>query len=197
MNTKQVTQNVTMLNDNVYPILFGAYSISEVSSINGEDRTDRMLWNAEQAELHVVTDRQQPQYPKTYTIVSEAPVIVEDELRTKSFEDLYNSNPADDMYLQLPSRFPDRVSNLAAEITASANTPYEKVALLQNYLQTNFEYTNNPDLSRKVSGDFVEGFLFDIMEGYCDYFSTALVMMARSEGIPARWVKGYAPDNCP
>lgn len=195
VNTKQVTQNVTMLNDNVYPILFGAYSISEVSSINGEDRTERMLWNAEQAELHVVTDRQQPQYPKTYTIVSEAPVIVEDELRTKSFEDLYNSNSADDMYLQLPSRFPDRVSNLAAEITASANTPYEKVALLQNYLQTNFEYTNNPDLSRKVSSDFVEGFLFDIMEGYCDYFSTALVMMARSEGIPARWVKGYAPGQ--
>jgi hypothetical protein len=120
---------------------------------------------------------------------------VEDELRTKSFDDLYTSNPTDDMYLQLPSRFPDRVTDLAAEITASANTPYEKVALLQNYLQQNFDYTNNPDLSRKVSSDFVEGFLFDIREGYCDYFSTALVMMARSEGIPARWVKGYAPGQ--
>lgn len=195
VNTKQVTQKVTMLNDSVYPILFGAYSITEVSSVNGENESGRMLWNANQAELHIVTDRQQPQFPKTYTVVSEAPVIVEDELRTKTFDDLYGSNPADDMYLQMPSRFPDRVTELAAEITAAANTPYEKVALLQNYLQQNFNYTNNPDLSRKVSNDFVEGFLFDIREGYCDYFSTALVMMARSEGIPARWVKGYAPGQ--
>ncbi|MCM3171003.1 transglutaminaseTgpA domain-containing protein [Paenibacillus sp. MER 99-2] len=194
-NTKQVTQKVTMLNDTVYPIMFGAYSIAEVTSIDGQTESNRMLWNPEQAELLLTTNRQQPQYPKTYTVVSEAPVVVEDELRTKSFDDLYGSNPADDMYLQMPSRFPDRVTELANEITASANTPYEKVALLQNYLQTNFEYTNNPDLSRKVSSDFVEGFLFDVMEGYCDYFSTALVMMARSEGIPARWVKGYAPGQ--
>ncbi|WP_342552156.1 transglutaminase domain-containing protein [Paenibacillus sp. FSL R7-0652] len=195
VNTKQVTQKVTMLNDTVYPIMFGAYSISQVSSVNGEERASRMLWNAERAELHVVTTRQQPQYPKNYTLVSEVPIIVEDELRTKSSEALYSNNPAEDKYLQLPSRFPERVKDLASEITASAKTPYEKVALLQNYLQQNFNYTNNPDLSRKVSSDFVEGFLFDIREGYCDYFSTALVMMARSEGIPARWVKGYAPGQ--
>ena len=163
-----------MLNDSVYPILFGAYSITEVSSVNGENESGRMLWNANQAELHIVTDRQQPQFPKTYTVVSEAPVIVEDELRTKTFDDLYGSNPADDMYLQMPSRFPDRVTELAAEITASANTPYEKVALLQNYLQQNFSYTNNPDLSRKVSNDFVEGFLFDIREG------TVIISLRRS-----------------
>ncbi|MBR2563502.1 MAG: transglutaminase domain-containing protein [Paenibacillus sp.] len=195
VNTKKITQKVTMLNDTVYPILFGAYSISQISSVDGEERADRMLWNAERAELHVVTSRQQPQYPKSYAVVSEVPIIVEDELRTKSAEALYSNNPADDQYLQLPSRFPKRVEDLAAEITASAETPYEKVALLQNYLQQNFNYTNNPDLSRKVSNDFVEGFLFDIREGYCDYFSTALVMMARSEGIPARWVKGYAPGQ--
>lgn len=184
-----------MLNDTVYPILFGAYSISQVSLVNGEERADRMLWNTERAELHVVTSRQQPQYPKNYTVVSEVPIIVEDELRTKSADALYTSNPAEDKYLQLPSRFPERVKDLAAEVTASAKTPYEKVALLQDYLQQNFNYTNNPDLSRKVSNDFVEGFLFDIREGYCDYFSTALVMMARAEGIPARWVKGYAPGQ--
>lgn len=195
VNTKKVTQKVTMLNDTVYPILFGAYSISQVSSVNGEERVDRMFWNTERAELHVVTSRQQPQYPKNYTVVSEVPIIVEDELRTKSADALYTSNPAEDKYLQLPSRFPQRVQDLAAEVTASAKTPYEKVALLQNYLQENFNYTNNPDLSRKVSNDFVEGFLFDIREGYCDYFSTALVMMARAEGIPARWVKGYAPGQ--
>ena len=109
-----------MLNDTVYPILFGAYSISQVSSVNGEERVDRMLWNTERAELHVVTSRQQPQYPKNYTVVSEVPIIVEDELRTKSADALYTNNPAEDKYLQLPSRFPERVKDLAAEVTATA-----------------------------------------------------------------------------
>ncbi|WP_162866228.1 transglutaminase-like domain-containing protein, partial [Klebsiella pneumoniae] len=52
-----------------------------------------------------------------------------------------------------------------------------------------------PNLSLKQSADFVDSFLFEIQEGYCDYFSTALVMMARSLDIPARWVKGYAPGQ--
>lgn len=67
--------------------------------------------------------------------------------------------------------------------------------LLQQYLTSNFTYTNTPDLTRKKSDDFVDAFLFEIQEGYCDYFSTSLVMMTRSLDIPARWVKGYAPGR--
>jgi hypothetical protein len=35
-------------------------------------------------------------------------------------------------------------------------------------------------------------FLFELQEGYCDYFSTAMVVMARAAGLPARLVIGYA-----
>lgn len=133
-------------------------------------------------------------YPQTYELTSEVPVVPVQELSRQTFEQLY-AGQDNERYLQLPDNFPQRVSNLAGEITASAQTPYEKVALLQQYLQVTFPYTNQPDLTRKRSKDMVESFLFEIMEGYCDYYSTALVTMARSLDIPARWVKGYAPGE--
>ncbi len=40
--------------------------------------------------------------------------------------------------------------------------------------------------------DPVEYFLYDIRQGYCDYYATAMAVMLRSLGIPARVVSGYA-----
>ena len=193
-NTKQVTQSVTMLNDKVYPVLFGAYAINEVVSVDGESEANTLLWKSEQAELHWDGSRDTP-FPRTYTIQSEVPLIPVDTIKAKTYEELYGTDEINSDYLQIPNRFPERVTELAKEITATSEYPYEKVSLLQNYLTTNFSYTNNPDLSLKQSNDFVDGFLFEIKEGYCDYFSTSLVMMARSLDIPARWVKGYAPGQ--
>src|SRR5690606_35023126 len=62
---------------------------------------------------------------------------------------------------------------------------------IEAYLQTNFVYSNRPDLSKGRSEDFVDRFLFEIQEGYCDYYSTAMAVMVRSLGLPARWVKGF------
>ena len=70
-------------------------------------------------------------------------------------------------------------------------TPYEKVAAIETYLKNNYAYTNTPDETRGTSEDFVDRFLFEILEGYCDYFSTAMAVMVRTLDIPARWVKGY------
>lgn len=192
-STKEVTQIVTMLNDDVYPVLFGAYAIHEITSLDGEYE-DTLLWKKGQAELHWNGGRDIP-FPKRYTIHSEVPMIPVDVLSKKTYDELYGGVDLDSGYLQIPNRFPKRVSELAAQITEGSEHPYEKVGLLQNYLTTNFRYTNNPDLSLKQSDDFVDSFLFEIKEGYCDYFSTSLVMMARSLGIPARWVKGYAPGQ--
>ena len=40
--------------------------------------------------------------------------------------------------------------------------------------------------------DWVDYFLFDAQRGYCDDFASAMVVMLRAQGIPARWVQGYA-----
>ncbi|MDT3424901.1 transglutaminase-like putative cysteine protease [Paenibacillus forsythiae] len=194
IKTQELQYTVRMLSNNRYPVLFGAYSITRIDSINGEKEADGLSWRSPDAEL-LVNGADPGPYPKTYTLTSELPVVPVEELAAKTFTDLYNGKNIPEQYLQLPDNFPERVRNLAGEITAQAQTPYEKTMLLQQYLQQTFSYTNEPDLSRKQSRDFVESFLFEIKEGYCDYYSTALVTMARSLDIPARWVKGYAPGE--
>jgi transglutaminase-like putative cysteine protease len=189
--TETMEQTVTMLNDNVYPVLFGAFHITEIKQIDKAD-SGRILWEGSQSTLHWNSDSK---YPKMYTIVSELPIIPEDEIRGETFKDLYGNEKLDEDYLQIPKDFPKRTRDLAEQVTSTAQTPYEKIGLLQNYLINNFKYTNQPDLSKKNSGDFVDGFLFEVKEGYCDYFSTSMVMMARSLHIPARWVKGYVPGQ--
>ncbi|QWU17650.1 protein of unknown function [Paenibacillus sophorae] len=192
--TQELQYTVRMLSNNRYPVLFGAYSISRIDSINGEKETGGMSWRSRDGEL-LINGADSAPYPKTYELTSELPVVPVQELSAKTFSDLYGGKDIPNQFLQLPNNFPERVQNLAREITAQAQTPYEKTMLLQQYLQQTFPYTNEPDLSLKKSRDFVEGFLFEIKEGYCDYYSTALVTMARSLDIPARWVKGYAPGE--
>ncbi|MEK5477206.1 transglutaminase domain-containing protein [Paenibacillus sp. FSL R5-0407] len=203
----QVEQTITMQNEEIYPVLFGGYTMGSVELLDEEEQQTggTMMWAPKEAELHwemnhqALTRSSQPigrLYPKKYKVVANIPVIPLEELREASFESLY---PADkeNAYLQIPSGFPDRVRELALQVTAEGTTPYRKMELLQDYLRQNYEYTNQPDLSLKKSEDFVDSFLFEIKQGYCDYYSTAMVMMARSLGIPARWVKGYSPGTQP
>ncbi|WP_110932020.1 DUF4129 domain-containing transglutaminase family protein [Paenibacillus bouchesdurhonensis] len=201
IQNRKVEQIVTMQTDRAYPVLFGGYSISSVEVLDvEEDVRPRMNWASEEAELHWNGFRGAElgyNYPKRYKVVAEIPIIPVEELRLAAYDTLYPSRRVDSKYLQIPSGFPERVRNLAEEVTAEGSTPYEKMELLQAYLRQNFEYTNKPDLSRKQSDDFVDSFLFEIKQGYCDYYSTSMVMMARSLQIPARWVKGYAPGSMP
>jgi hypothetical protein len=86
---------------------------------------------------------------------------------------------------------------LAVNLTQDAGNPYDKVKKIEKYLSQNFPYTNEPNLSKGSSKDFVDRFLFEIKEGYCDYYSSAMVVMTRSIGLPARWVKGYSSGQSP
>ncbi|MRN52245.1 transglutaminase [Paenibacillus sp. LC-T2] len=188
-------QTVKLLNNNDYPVLFGPYAISKVESVNGENSSNGLFWRSRDSELLWDTDENNRKYPLSYELTAEVPVIPVQELTAKTYAELYDGNTMDKQFLQLPDKFPARVKELAEEITATGQTPYEKTALLQQYLQETFPYTNEPDLTRSTSSDFVDSFLFEVREGYCDYYSTALVTMARSLNIPARWVKGYAPGE--
>lgn len=100
-----------------------------------------------------------------------------------------------ELYTALPDTLPQEVKDLALLITEPANSDYEKARLLEEYLKLNYAYDNRPN-EDKLSGeqdDFVYKFLFELYEGYCDYFSTSMAVMAKSLGMPARWVKGFAP----
>ena len=95
-------------------------------------------------------------------------------------------------YLELPS-VPQRVIDLANEVTAKSATPFDKAQAIETYLRR-LEYSAQV-VPPPQGKDAVEHFLFEGRKGYCDYFASAMVVMLRAEGIPARLATGYATDE--
>ena len=109
-----------------------------------------------------------------------------DANRLKS--DNKNYFPETKRYLQLPEKFDERIAALAAQITENQTNRYDKAKAVENYLQTQFEYT----LEMKATGEEpLADFLFNVREGHCEYFATAMVIMLRTQGIAARIVNGF------
>ena len=118
------------------------------------------------------------------------------KLRATRMEDF--SEVAEDLtqYLQLPEQLPERVEELAKNITENQESVYEKTKAIEKYFGRNgFVYTQQGVAIPKAGDDYVDQFLFDTKQGYCDNFSTSMVVMLRSIDIPARWVKGFAPGE--
>jgi hypothetical protein len=93
-------------------------------------------------------------------------------------------------YLQLPSTVPARVHQLAQDLTQSQTNAYDKAKAIEEYLRA---YPYDLEVPAPPEGqDVADYFLFDLKKGYCDYYATAMVVLARASGIPARFVSGYS-----
>jgi len=127
----------------------------------------------------------------SYTVQSYVPDIAVQDLRNAPSE-----YPAEiqERYLQLPQELPDRVRQRAMQITQGNTTPYDKAQAIESYLRKNFPYDLNIPAPPKDK-DVADYFLFELKRGYCDYYATTMVVMARSVGIPARFVSGYASGD--
>ena len=97
-------------------------------------------------------------------------------------------------YLELPSELPKRVRDLALDITAGVSNPYEKAKAIESYLRSNYPYDLNVP-APPTDQDATDYFLFELKRGYCDYYATAMVVLARANGLPARFVSGYSPGS--
>lgn len=124
--------------------------------------------------------------PGQYTVVSSVSNASELELRRSSIN---YPGLISDRYLQLSPSLPERIRRLARQLTDDANNPYDKAMKIQDYLRT-FKYNESIE-PPPPNTDALENFLFNTKEGYCDYFSTAMVVMLRSLGVPARIAAGY------
>jgi transglutaminase-like putative cysteine protease len=118
-----------------------------------------------------------------YEVLSEAPYFNETSL-TSAEPYLV------DRYLQIPEELNDSIRPIALLATRSPSSAYGKVRALETYLKTqytyNLTYTHAPP-----EVDPVEWFLVHGRQGVCTDFSSALVLLARSIGIPSRLVTGY------
>ncbi|HEX7589082.1 MAG TPA: transglutaminaseTgpA domain-containing protein [Anaerolineae bacterium] len=123
----------------------------------------------------------------TYHVASMLSVADEDSLRSASIQP---SEWISATYLQLPDNLPARVRSLAQSITEPYSNPYDQAAAIEAYLRTKIKY--NDQVSAPPPGrDGVDYVLFDRPEGYCNYYASAMAVLLRSIGIPARVAAGY------
>ncbi|MGQ9907267.1 MAG: transglutaminase family protein [Candidatus Flexifilum sp.] len=86
-----------------------------------------------------------------------------------------------------------RTLQLARQIVteAGAVTPYDQARAIETWLRANIAY-NEIIPPPPVGQDPVDWVLFDLRQGYCNYYASAMVVMLRSLGIPARMAAGFA-----
>ncbi|HRQ41516.1 MAG TPA: transglutaminase domain-containing protein [Chloroflexota bacterium] len=104
--------------------------------------------------------------------------------------------PIMERYTALPDDLPRRISELAQEVTTIYTNPYDQARALEQFLRQYPYSLETP--TPPVGADPVEYFLFDLQRGYCDYYASSMVVMARTLGLPARLVVGYLgqpPDD--
>ncbi|MFO0551422.1 MAG: DUF3488 and transglutaminase-like domain-containing protein [Polyangiaceae bacterium] len=92
-------------------------------------------------------------------------------------------------YLALPDDLPARVGELGAEWARDANTPIERAQAIEKHLREDFSYSLAGPSTK--SDQPIDHFLFESKTGHCEFFATAMAVMLRKAGIPARLVTGY------
>ncbi len=103
-------------------------------------------------------------------------------------------------YLQLPSSVTEDTKRRARQVVddAGAKTPYAMAHALADYLRSSsngLTYSTKTTLPDDPKQDVVDYFLFTSQSGFCEYYASAMVVMARSLGIPARLAEGYLPGE--
>jgi len=96
-------------------------------------------------------------------------------------------------YLQIPDQLDPRIAKLVDELTGE-QTPFESALTLEDHLRSNYQYTLDTAVSSQNVTPLGE-FLFETRKGHCEYFASAMAVMLRSRGIPARLVTGFSATN--
>jgi len=117
---------------------------------------------------------------------------ISDQIRpdpSKIFDSAFVPERIAKTYLQLPSQDP-RIGDLARSVTKGIESRYGKARALEWHLSTQYAYSlilgGTPN-----SKDPLAMFLFDVRKGHCEYFASAMTVMLRELGIPARLVNGF------
>ncbi|HEX7835200.1 MAG TPA: transglutaminaseTgpA domain-containing protein, partial [Pseudolysinimonas sp.] len=104
----------------------------------------------------------------------------------------------DSPWLALPADMPESIGQIAREVTADAETSYDKAIALQSYFTDgSFAYSEDAPVEEGYDGTgaaIIATFL-DKKSGYCIHFASAMAVMARELGIPSRVAVGFQPGN--
>jgi transglutaminase-like putative cysteine protease len=125
---------------------------------------------------------------EVYSVQASPPNATVAELREASTE---YPEWVTERYLQLPETITDRTRALAEEIAAGHDNPYDIAFAVTNWLRSNITYADTI-AAQPARQDAIDWFLFDLRQGFCNYYASAEVILLRSLGIPARFSVGYA-----
>jgi transglutaminase-like putative cysteine protease len=124
----------------------------------------------------------------TYTVTSLVSVADKQTLRKApaTYPDYIKAK-----YLQLPSTLPQRVKTLAHQLLDNIPNAYDKAETIETTLRSP-PYSYSPQVKATPPGkDPVDYFLFDLKQDFCEYFASAMVILLREAGVPARLVEGF------
>lgn len=137
-----------------------------------------------------------PSYSVTVTIFNRQQQGFAEAIKDLAEADLRSRDPywtaITDRYLQLPDNLPAVVGDTAASIVAGETDPYGQAVLLEQHFRETFTYALDADFPPEEM-DFVAHLLQE-QRGYCVHFATAMTVMARTLGLPARYIEGFALD---
>jgi hypothetical protein len=97
-------------------------------------------------------------------------------------------------YLALPDTVTPRTLELALQLGAQGGNPYDVAKSIETYLRETIVYNEQvafppPDV------DVVDHVLFTTQQGYCEYYASAFIVLARANGLPTRMVTGFFPSD--
>ncbi len=168
------------------------YAAPQPSRVDLPTRTDLRYSDASQSQMLVSVIRPMRVLYEgdTYTVTSLMNAATADQLRAAGTQ--YPAWVTSTYHNYIPSMTP-RTAELARQIVtaAGATTPYDMARAIEAWLRVNITY--NEVIPQPPPGrDAVDWVLFDLRQGYCNYYASSMVLMLRSLGVPVRMAAGFA-----
>ena len=183
--TESVLTNVTVLDMGGH-WLPAPYAPAAIKGAKGK-------WSWDSDSLTVGSENASSRNQK-YSVRSTIVTPTEQQLRTSGAV----SASEFERYLDIPADLPQIVSDTATEVAGSAPTNFDKAMALQNYFTGgDFTYSTEAPVAGGYDGtssSVIAAFL-KAKSGYCVHFSSAMAVMARTLGIPARIAVGFTPGE--
>lgn len=195
---KKATQlNLPVKMDKKYNFLVQPYGIYQVESSN--EKNNNFYREIESGKIRATVNKE-PIILLDYDLSYSTPSYLEKTLNKSRIEMIAEdeglSKQEKTMNLQLPNNLPKKIERLAVDITQDKDSIYDKANSIVEYFKTSgYEYSRLNVGYPTTDEDYVARFLFDTKVGYCDNFSSSMVIMMRTLGVPTRWVKGFSPGD--
>ena len=160
------------------------YDASWIDVDTGSDSFDRMIRLCE-ANAEMI-----PSYEELCSILNDLPDVKASEILSEteySSWAVQNSEGPSPIYLDTDGTT-ERMRALAETITDSCGSNYEKCLAIESFLRQ-FPYNTKADYSK--TENVTDAFLFDVQEGWCTQYASAMVLLLRLAGVPARYTEGF------